>query len=161
MSGEEYLGTSDVIIPVMGTHLIAEKIVETGGYVNWALTYPWWFHPDNSLTLGVSAPEGTELYLMEGDPEMLIKRPSLTARLARSRGKITEEEIAGVVMDHCGEAMRAIPIDRVTEIVPLVNEAVGDAPFIGIFNSGNYGYFAGVGNRYGNMMVSMVVFGKN
>ena len=156
---KDHLGTSDNIIPLMGTHPIAEKIIETGGFVNWALIYPWWFHTDNSLTIGVSAPEGTELYLMEGDLELLIKRPALTARLARSRGKITEAEVAGVVMDHCGGTMQAIPRERMSEIPPLVNSATGDKPFIGVFDSGNYGYFAGVGNRYGNMMVSMVVFG--
>lgn len=157
---KDHLGTSDNIIPLMGLHPLAEKIVETGGYVNWALIYPWWFHPDNSLTVGVSAPVGTELYLLEGNPELLIQRPALTVRLARSRGQITEKEVAGVVMDHCGGTMRAIPQERLSEEVPLVNAATGNKPFIGTFNSGNYGYFAGVGNRYGNMMVSMVVFGN-
>ncbi len=158
---EDHLNTSDIVIPIMGVHPLGIKTIETGGYVNWALIYVWWFHPDNSLTVGVSAPEGTEVYLLEGDPELLIKRPSLTARLARSRGKITEKEIAGVVMDHCGGTMRAIPQNRVGEMTPLVNEAIGNAPFIGSFNSGNYGYFAGVGNRYGNMMISMAVFSKD
>lgn len=158
---EEDLGTSNIIIPKMGIHPIAQKIIESGGFVNWALIYPWWFHPDNSVTVGVSAPAGTEIYLLEGDTELLIKRPALTSRLARSRGKITEKEIAGVVMDHCGGTMRAIPRDRVDEMIPLINEAIGNAALIGTFNSGNYGYFAGVGNRYGNMMVNMVVFGKD
>lgn len=158
---QKHLGTSDIIIPEMGVHPLGLKIVETGGYINWSLIYPWWYHPDNSLTVGVSAPKDETVYLLEGNPELLIKRPGLTARLARSRGRITEEEIAGVVMDHCGGTMRAIPRNRVPELVPIINEAIGNAPFIGTFNSGNYGCFSGVGNRYGNMMVNMIVFGKD
>lgn len=157
---DDHLGTSDVVIPKMGVHPMGIKTVETGGHVNWALIYVWQFHPDNSITVGVGAPVGSEVYLLEGDPELLIKRPALTARLARSRGMITSEEIAGVVMDHCGGTMRAIPEEKVQEMVPFINDAIGNAPFIGTFNSGNYGHFVGLGNRYGNMMVNMVVFGK-
>jgi hypothetical protein len=144
----------------MGVHPLGIRTVEADGFVNWALIYPWWFHKDNSLTVGVGAPEGTEVYLLEGNPEMLIKRPALTARFARSRGGITRDEVAGVLMDHCGGTFRSIPRGRRHEMVPYINEAVGDAPIIGTFNSGNYGYFRGVGNRYGNMMISMIVFGK-
>jgi len=159
---EEYLGTSEMFLGKAVSYTLGEKIMETGGFINWKMIVPFHFNPDDSVTVGAPASEGTELHLLESDPDLFIKRPALTVRLARSRGEITEEEIAGVVMDQCGGSLLGIPvgISGWNEMVSLIGPAAGDAPFLGVSNLGPYGHFAGVGNRYGEVTASVLVFGK-
>ena len=155
------LGTGNWFVDVTGMHPLGEKVIESGGIPNYRLVYAWHFNPDNSLTAGSNVAVGTQLHLLEGNQDMLIQRPGLAARLARSRGMITESEIAGVMMEHCAGTMLSIPEGDMYQVAPIINQATGDAPFLGEFSSGEFGYFSGGGNRYGNMMASMIIFGKN
>jgi hypothetical protein len=159
---EKYLGTSEMFLGESVFHTLGEKVTETGGFVNWKMIVPFHFNPDDSVTVGAPAPEGTELYLLESNQELFIQRAALAVRLARSRGGITEKEIAGVVLDQCGGSLLGIPvgISGWNEMITFVNQAAVDTPFLGVSNLGPYGYFAGVGNRYGEVTASVLVFGK-
>ncbi len=154
------LGTSDFFIDVTCLYPLGEKIIEEGGIANYRLIYPHHFNPDGTLTVGADVKEGDELYLLEGSRNMLVERPALTARLARAAGEITEEEIAGVLMDYCSGTMLCIREEDRNDIALKINEAIAGAPFIGLYSCGEFGYFAGVGNRFGNCMSSMIVFSK-
>jgi len=159
---DKYLGTSEMFLGESVSHTFGKKITETGGFINWEMIVPFHFNSDDSITVGAPAPEGTELHLLESNPELFIQRPALAVRLARSRGEITEEEIAGVVMDQCGGSLLGIPagLPGWNEMVFLIGPAAGNAPLLGVSNLGPYGYFAGVGNRYGEVTASVLVFGK-
>ncbi len=156
----EKLGTDGFFIDVTCLHPLGERIVEVGGIANYRLIYPHHFNVDSSLTVGSDVKEGGIVYLLEGSRDMLVERPALTARLARSLGRITEEEIAGGLMDYCSGTMLCIPEEARDAIGPKINDALGNAPFIGLFSCGEFGYFAGVGNKFGNCMSSMIVFSK-
>ena len=46
----------------------------------------------------------------------------------------------------------------------MVSQAVatvGSGPFLGVSNLGPYGHFEGVGNRYGEVTTSVLVFSKD
>ncbi len=159
---DNYLGTSDMLLGEAVSHTFGIKMIETGGFTNWQMIVPFHFNPDDSITVGAVAEEGTELYLLESNQELFIQRPALTVRLARSRGEITEKEIAGVVLDQCGGTLLGIPegISGWNKMVSQTISAAGDAPFLGVSNLGPYGYFAGAGNRYGEVTASVLIFGK-
>ena len=160
---DDYLGTSDMLLDKAVSHTFGMKATETGGFCNWQMIVPFHFNPDDSITVGAPAPEGTELYLLESNPELFIQRPALTVRLARSRGGITEKEIAGVVMDQCGGSLLGMPegITDWNKMASQIGPAVGEAPFLGVFNLGPYGHFVGVGNRYGEVTAAVLVFSKD
>lgn len=156
----EKLGTSDFFIDVTCLHPLGEKIIEEGGISNYRLIYPHHFNPDGSLTVGSDVKEGDELYLLEGSRDMLVERPALTARLARAVEGITEQEVAGALMDYCSGTMLCIREENRDDIAPKINEAIAGAPFVGLYSCGEFGFFAGVGNRFGNCMSSMIIFSK-
>ena len=160
---DRYLGTSDMFLGEAVSHTFGKKVVETDGFSNWQMIVPFHFNPDGSITVGAVAEEGTELYLLESNPELFIQRPALAVRLARSRGEISEKEIAGVVMDQCGGSLLGIPegLSGWNRMVSLIGPAVGGAPFLGVSNLGPYGHFLGIGNRYGEVTASVIVFSKD
>lgn len=158
----EYLGSSEMFLGKSVFHTLGEKIIETDGFLNWKMIVPFHFNPDDSITVGAPAPVGTELYLLESSQELFIQRAALAVRLARGRGGIVEKEIAGIVLDQCGGSLLGIPagISGWNEMISLVNKAGTNAPFLGVSNLGPYGNFAGVGNRYGEVTASVLIFGK-
>lgn len=160
---DEYLGTSETILGEAVNHTFGKKIIEAEGFVNWQMIVPFHFNPDDSITVGAIAEEGNELHLLESNPELFIQRAALAVRLARSRGGITEREIAGVVLDQCGGTLLGIPVGITgwNEMISLVDAASGGAPFLGVSNLGPYGHFPGAGNRYGEVTASVLVFSKD
>ncbi len=159
----EYLGTSEMFLGKSVSHTFGIKIIESDGFTNWQMIVPFHFNSDDSITVGAAAEEGTELNLLESNSELFIERPTLAVRLARSRGEITEKEIAGVVLDQCGGSLLGISegISGWNKMISLIGSAAGNAPFLGASNLGPYGHFAGVGNRYGEVTASVVVFSKD
>ena len=136
---------------------LGEKI----GRFSYLLIHPKEFHPqDRSLEVFARVKEGSELFLMRGDRKMLVTRAGLAARLARSRGRIPKEDVAGGILIYCAGTMLAIPENERGKMASEVNDALGNTPFIGAFTFGEQGFFSGGINRHGNLMVSMIVFSK-
>lgn len=159
---DEYLGTSEMFLAEAVNHTFGIKVIETGEFSNWQMIVPFHFNLDDSITVGAVAEEGTELHLLASNRELFIQRAALAVRLARSRGEITEKEIAGVVLDQCGGTLLGIgELEGWNEMVSQIVSVIGDAPFLGVSNLGPYGHFAGVGNRYGEVTASVLVFSKD
>lgn len=157
---DNYFGITDWFITTSLFHPLAKKLTEVGGFVNWQIVAPIHFNPDDSLTVGAMVEEGNELYLLEGNQKAFIDRIPLTVRLARSQGRITEKEIAGVVMDQCMTALIGTSgPDDWNSMAFSVDQAAGGAPFLGASSIGPYGYF--LGNRYTEITVSAIIFSKD
>jgi hypothetical protein len=141
---------------------LGKKIYPLGGISSFLLIHPKSFPPDppKSLEVFVDVKKGDELYLMKGSPEMLVRRPELTARLARARGGIREEDIAGGIFIYCAGTMLAIPEKDLDDMARGINRALGSKPFIGVFTFGELGFFPGIGNLHGNLMSSSIVFSR-
>ncbi len=141
---------------------LGRKIYPLGGIASFLLIHPKSFpsNPPKSLEVFVDVREGEELYFMKGTPEMLVKRPGLTARLARARGAIKEEDIAGGILIYCAGTMLAIPENDLGEMAKGIKSALGGKPFIGVFTFGEQGFFPGFGNFHGNLMSSSIIFSR-
>ena len=159
---DEYLGTSEMFLGEAVNYTFGIKIIEADGFINWQMIVPFHFNPDDSITVGAIVSEGTELHLLQSSPELFIHRAALAVRLARSRGGITEREVAGVVLDQCGGTLLGIPegISGWNQMVDEVVNVIGDVPFLGVSNLGPYGHFSGVGNGYGEVTAAVLVFSK-
>jgi len=112
-----------------------------------------------SLGLFAEIKPGEDVYLLKGEEETLLRRSASVTKQALAASQMQPAQVAGGLHIYCAGTMLAVQksIDR---IVPQVNEALAGAPFIGAFTFGEQGYMSGNGNFQGNLMNSMVLFGK-
>jgi hypothetical protein len=158
---DEFMGTSDMFLHKTLYHTLGIEITEGDGTKNWHMIITLHFNDDDSINIGTVIPEGTEIHLLESDSELFIERLGLAVRLARARGGVPQEDIAGVLVDQCGASLLGIPDkEGWNQMITKTMEASGNAPFIGNSNLGPYGHFLGVGNRYGEVTPSVLVFSK-
>ncbi|MCF7845169.1 MAG: FIST C-terminal domain-containing protein [Candidatus Pacebacteria bacterium] len=158
---DEFMGTSNMFLHKTLYHTLGIEVLESDGTKNWHMIITLHFNEDDSINIGTVIPEGTEIHLLESDPELFIERLGLAVRLARARGGVPQEEIAGVLVDQCGASLLGIPEkEGWDQMIEKTMEASGGAPFIGNSNLGPYGNFFGVGNRYGEVTPSVLIFSK-
>jgi hypothetical protein len=113
---------------------------------------------DKSLTIFANVEEGDEIQLMHGDWNLLLNRAHSTPQNALENGKIDKGEGSFGIYTFCAGTMLGIPESERPMIPLLVEETIG-VPFIGTFTFGEQGYLTGVGNRHGNLVNSMIIFG--
>ena len=119
------------------------------------LAHPAMLHADGSLDLFASVSEGETLHLMEGSPESLTQRAGRVARQAVVAGG--NRAIAGALVIYCGGCMLGVR-DRLGTVSAGVNDALGGAPYLGVFTFGEQAPVIDGMNRHGNLMVSCVAF---
>ncbi|MFW6147704.1 MAG: FIST signal transduction protein [Thermodesulfobacteriota bacterium] len=136
------------------------KSVTVDGSAHYIGVHPSGIKPqDKSLQLFANVKEGTRLYFTEGTPDSLIYRPKTISRRALVHGRIKKGDISSALFVYCAGTMLAVQ-DRITEIVPLINDVIGNVPYIGAFTFGEQGNIKGYGNFHGNLMSSMVAIGS-
>ncbi len=113
-----------------------------------------------SLGLFAEVPAGETLFLLQGDVPSLLNESAVTATRALQDANAAPSQIAGGLQVFCAGTMMAIQ-PQVDQIVPPLNAALGNAPFIGAFTFGEQGPIWGHGSVQGNLMNSMVLFEKN
>ena len=62
-------------------------------------------------------------------------------------------------MVYCGGCMLAVQ-DKMDDVVTGVRDAVGTAPFLGVFTFGEQGPILEGRNAHGNLMISCITFAK-
>lgn len=159
---DELLNSAENILLATNLDPLGKKMLTKAGITPYLLVHPKSFPktPEHSLEVFADVKKGDEFTFLRGSREMLVERAALTARLARSRGRITEKEVAGGLFIYCAGTMLAIPAEDRPQITSKINEALGGAPFIGVFTFGEQGFFPGIGNLHGNLMSSAIIFGK-
>ncbi len=158
---DNYLGTSQMFIHKTVYHTLGLRVEEEDGKENWHMIAALHFNPDDSITLGTTIEEGSKIHLLGSNAQGITERLEHAVRLARGRGGLPERDIAGVLVDQCGASLLGMPErDDWDEMIDMVSEAIGDAPFMGASNLGPYGHFSGVGSRYGEVTPSVLIFGK-
>jgi hypothetical protein len=113
-----------------------------------------------ALTLFAEVPKGEALYLLQGDEASLLNRSAATVQLALQNAGVTNTQIAGGLHLYSAGSMLAVQ-KSIAQIVPSLNAALGNAPFIGAFTFGEQGPVLNQGNQHGNLMNSVVLFEKN
>jgi hypothetical protein len=138
---------------------LGRKVGELGGIPYYQLSHPDQVTEDGGLSLFSDIAEGDEVVLMQGSIDSLVSRAGRVAAAALDAGEMRAADISGAMVVYCAGCMLTVrsEIDRVAQ---SLNDALGQAPFLGTFTFGEQGCFAGGENRHGNLMISVVVFGR-
>ncbi len=136
---------------------LGRKMGGVGEISQFLLAHPASTSGKRELDMFASLEEGEEITLMSGSIDSLTERAGRTAALARSTAESDGGEIAGALMIYCGGCMLAVR-ESLGDVIRGVNDALGDAPFVGAFTFGEQGPILNTGNRHGNLMISCIVF---
>jgi hypothetical protein len=138
---------------------LGRAVGSAGGLPYYRLSHPETLKKDGSLTLFASVEEGEKIALMEGSIDSLVKRAGRVASAALSAGGMRAEDASGALLIYCAGCMLAVR-EQMSDVVVSVNEVLKGKPFLGMFTFGEQGCFIGGENRHGNLMMSVVVFGR-
>jgi len=116
--------------------------------------------PQKSITVFANVATGESVSLLRGNWELLLNRSFSTPTQACARGNIAKDEGSFALYIFCAGTMLAIPRDEMPKMPLLISDVIGRTPFIGTFTFGEQGYLPGVGCSHGNLVASMVIFGK-
>jgi hypothetical protein len=155
----DVLGTETNILDRTTLHPLGRAVGFAGGLPYYRLSHPETVRKDGSLTLFTAVEEGERLGLMEGSIDSLVTRAGRVAAAALSAGEMRAEEVSGALLIYCAGCMLAVR-ERMSDVVASVNEVLKGKPFLGMFTFGEQGCFIGGENHHGNLMMSVVVFGR-
>lgn len=136
-------------------HPLGRQATHVSDVPFYLLAHPATLHADGSLDLFATVAEGETLHLMDGSPESLTQRAGRVARQAVVAGG--DRPVAGALLIYCGGCMLGVR-NRLSSVSSGVAEALGTAPYLGVFTFGEQGPVIDGMNRHGNLMVSCVVF---
>lgn len=137
---------------------LGREVNQLGNVPFYLLAHPAVAHSDGSMDLFATVETGEEVVLMTGTQKGLVTRAGRVAKVAREAGGLADKPVLGALMIYCGGCMLSVQ-DQLDDVVAGVNEALGDAPFVGAYTFGEQGALVRAGNRHGNLMISCVVFG--
>lgn len=123
------------------------------------LAHPAYANSDGSIDLFANVESGEQVTLMTGAIESLTARAGKVAAMACDRSRLTKDDIAGALVIYCGGCMLAVK-DHMHSVVEGIDEALGGAPFLGVFTFGEQGQVIDGQNRHGNLMISCVSFAR-
>lgn len=123
------------------------------------LSHPKGVTESGGLSLFSSVAVGDELSLMHGSIDNLVSRAGRVATSALEMYAAKPQDIAGALIVYCAGCRLAVQ-DRLDEVVEGLCVALPEVPFLGIHTFGEQGCFLGGENRHGNLMISVLLFGK-
>ncbi|TDY58043.1 hypothetical protein C8D99_11561 [Aminivibrio pyruvatiphilus] len=146
---------------LQGFNLLGATIHHPLGITDYAGGHVWIRHPmagnpDNSANIGNNLAEGVAVELMEATTDELIASVESAAKEAAGR---LGTDVGALLAVHCGGRRGGIG-DRMDETAAAMKKAIGDAPFIGVFTFGEYGYEGCSANGCGGLMLSFMALGK-
>lgn len=149
---------------LQGMNILGESILNPLGVYDeendfYLVKHPGIGEEDGSITLFAQVQEGEEITLMEATVDDLIQEVGTTIKAAMEDGDIAKEEVATVLLIHCGGRRGAIG-ERMDEIVTQVREVAGDVPFIGYCTFGEQGCLLDGTNVHCDLLLSALVIGN-
>lgn len=123
----------------------------------YALIHPEQVLANGSITLFSNISCGEKVVLMEGSPESLTRRAGTVANGIMARQGWRQEELAGALIIYCAGCMLGVH-DHMDEVYRGLHQALGIAPFQGMFTFGEQGCFVDGINRHANLMISVIIF---
>lgn len=136
---------------------LGRVVSELDGIPFHVLAHPAVAHADGRLELFADLADGQEIWLMESSEDSLVERAGLVANASRAR--LAGCDVAGGLVVYCGGCMLAVR-PRMEDVSRSVSEALGRAPFLGIFSFGEQGETVCGESRHSNLMISCVLFGR-
>jgi small ligand-binding sensory domain FIST len=150
-------------LDIVGTYGFRKPI--QAGTSDYVIVGVMGMNPDKSLHLSHEAMDvGTEVSLIQLAVEKeLVKKPAIVSVIARNRGKINKNNIAGGLLVYCS-APFMVAQGRGYDIqptFPLLSQSLNGAPFTGFLAGGEIGHSPVGGNRMMALSAAVIVFGKN
>jgi hypothetical protein len=155
---EQFMSGGNVLAAT-SLYPLGRFVSEVGGSAFHRLAHPETVTEDGALTLFANVEAGETLVLMAGTEGTLVSRAGRLAQAALNVGRISADQIAGALVVYCAGCMLTVQ-DQMDEVVSSLNTALGEKPFVGTFTFGEQGCFLSGENYHGNLMISVVVFGR-
>jgi hypothetical protein len=140
-------------------HPLGREALRLGGMIFYRLSHPEAVTEDGGLRLFTDIETGQEVVLMMGTQSSLVVRAGVVAQSALSSGSLSPNQIAGALVIFCAGCMLTIQ-DAMGDVVVNLRDKLGGNPFLGAFTFGEQGCFVDGSNYHGNLMMSVVVFGR-
>jgi hypothetical protein len=138
---------------------VGQLVDSLGGMPLYKLAHPIRIQEDGGVTFFAELPEGARIAQMRGTVEAIVRRPARVARTAAEVGGFEPADIAGALVVFCTGCMLGIG-DGVLDVPAAIGDALPDVPFLGVFTFGEQGCTLGGANHHGNMMISVLLFGR-
>ncbi len=129
------------------------------GISYYKLSHPETVTEGGALTLFTDVAVGDEFHLLEGSRASLVERAGRVAATAVDSVFGSVDEVAGALVIYCAGCMLTVR-EEMDEVVTSINQALCGRPFLGAFTFGEQGCFVGGENHHGNLMISILVFGR-
>ncbi|MBK8165143.1 MAG: FIST C-terminal domain-containing protein [bacterium] len=129
------------------------------GISYYKLSHPEAVTEDGALTLFTNVAVGDEFHLLEGSRASLVERAGRVAAAAVDSVFGSVDEVAGALVIYCAGCMLTVR-DQMDNVVGSIDQALHGRPFLGAFTFGEQGCFVGGENHHGNLMISILVFGR-
>jgi len=119
-------------------------------------------HPDQVLDNGAislfsNVSTGDQLTLMQGSPESLTSRAGTVVNGIIERQNWKTDQLAGALVVYCAGCMLGIR-ERMDKVSQGIHNALGGAPYHGMFTFGEQGCFIDGANHHANLMIAVVIF---
>jgi len=147
------------ILAATSLHPLGRVAGHIGDIPYYQLSHPNTVEADGALTLFTNMNINDEVVLMQGSEDSLVSRAARVAVSARELHGVEARDIAGALIIYCAGCMLTVQ-DRMEDVVGGLKTALPDTPFMGSFTFGEQGCFVGGENRHGNLMISVMLFGR-
>src|SRR4029077_2805051 len=102
----------------------------------------------------------SRVQLFSGTWQTILNRAELAPRNSLIQGDIARSDGMFGALFFCAGAYNCIPATERPKLPLLVNNAIGDVPFLGMMTVGEQGYIPGVRSVSANLVESMVTVGN-
>lgn len=133
---------------------------ETAGVTEYLLVHPASVTDAQGLACFADVAEGDRLVCMTGSVDSLVSRIGRVAQDALEVAGLTADEVAGALVVYCG-GCRLTVSERVSEVSASLSSVLPGVPLVGTFTFGEQGPVSTGQSRHGNLMISVVVFGRD
>jgi hypothetical protein len=153
------LATGSSIITQATLNPLGRVAGHIGAVPYYQLSHPNAVTVNGGLSVFSNVALGDELVLMNGSIDNLLSRAGRVASSALETYSANPQDIAGALVVYCAGCRLAVK-DRMDEVVDSLRVTLPDIPFLGVHTYGEQGCFLGGENRHGNLMISVLLFGK-
>ncbi len=156
---EDALEGGGSLVPVASLTPLGQPVGQVGGVTYYKLSYPVASLPDKGLQLFAEIQQGSEILLMKGTPESLLRRAGRVAKAAIDNALFPDSNIEGALMCFCTGCMLVVR-DRMEQTFSDLQNVLQGKPFLCTFTLGEQGCFIGGENRHGNLMIATLLLGS-
>ncbi|MEM2637577.1 MAG: FIST N-terminal domain-containing protein [Candidatus Korarchaeota archaeon] len=135
---------------------LARKIV-SGDKEYWISVHPSKC-VSGAIEVFAEVPQGSDIWLLSGDENVLLNRPSLLFDLCLKNMKSTPDKVDFGILIYCAGTMLPVKDKLGKSIKETLQKISG--PIIGAFTFGEQGHIPKIGNFHGNLMASLILFKK-